>query len=732
MKKPGMRKFPLTQSGGSKDCGPSCLKMMAAYHGRFYSLDYLRNKCGVTKMGTSMLHISEAAAEIGYRPTGMRLSTDQLTGIVKEMPVILHWDTNHFVVLYKIASGKFFIADPMLGYVTYGQKELEQKWLPGGISEGHALLLEPTPDFSQPITEGQEKKLEWKRLLTYFKAYRFYFLQIIAGMLIGSVLNIIAPVLTQSLVDKGINQHDLDFVYLILFAQLVVFIGTTLIETIRTWLILHIGTRINISMVSDFFLKMLNLPLSFFDTHHTGDLMQRIDNHKRLESLVTVSTLSTLFSVFNMFLLGGILYYYNATIFFIYMAGSLAGLGWILMFLKKRRTVDAQFFDAYSRQSNKIIEILTGVQDIKISNSATQKRWEWETLQAKIFDVKIRSLSYSQFQGIGSSFINRLTSIFITVISAQAVINGSITLGGMFAISMLVGQLTSPVQQLLGFITTLQDAKIGWERISRVWEQEDEDPPYANTIKDIPACAHIAFEKISFSYSGRASDSVLKNISMIIPAGKVTAIVGPSGSGKTTLMKMLLKFYAPDEGNMFLGSYNFRNLHHQQWREKCGVVMQDGQLFSGTISENIALGRPLNHDEVVRAATIANIHDFISTLPLGYLTEIGMQGIQLSTGQKQRIFLARAVYKDPAYLFLDEATNALDATNEKTVMENLEAFFPGRTVVVIAHRLSTVKHADQLIVIDKGEIVETGHHHELTGKKGFYYGLVKNQLELGN
>jgi len=745
-------KFPFTNQLGARDCGPACLKMLAAWYGQDYALDFLREKCHITKVGVSLMGISEAAEIIGFHSTGVKMDVEQLKEIVQDIPVILHWNEHHFVVIYKSPKagrqGNFHIADPATGLVSYKEDEFTERWIgnhddrhfqPGfssygnsGLPVGYALLLEPTPGFyDQPKTEGLKKKMSMGSIWKYFTPHKNIFLKLLAGMIVSSAIMFITPFLTKAMVDRGINLHDINFIYLILFGQLMLFFGTSIADIIRSNLLLHMGTRINISMVSDFLAKMLKLPISFFESHITGDLMQRMNDHHRIESLLTVSSLNTVFSVLNFAVLSVVLAVYSVPIFFLFIIGSLFGFGWMLLFLRKRKKNDCQFFELYSKESNKVIEIMTGMQDIKISNSMHQKRGEWEKIQAALYKLKIKSLSIAQFQNIGSAIFKQGTSILITFLAAKAVMNDNITLGTMFAITMIVGQLSSPLEQLHSLVTSLQDARLGLDRINDVMIQKDEDPEEQEVVKHIPGHEDIILRNVSFGYGSEQAEPVLKNISLTIPAGKVTAIVGASGSGKTTLLKLLLRFYDPGKGAIFLGKHHYRNLHHGMWRDRCGVVMQEGQLFSGTIADNISMGREKNYKAIIKAAGIASIDEFIESLPMQYSTEIGAEGIGLSAGQEQRILLARAVYKNPSYLFLDEATSSLDANNEKAVIENLGHYFEGRTVVVIAHRLSTVKYADQLIVLDNGEIVDTGSHIDLTRRKGIYYTLVKNQLELG-
>jgi ATP-binding cassette subfamily B protein len=553
----------------------------------------------------------------------------------------------------------------------------------------------------------------------------------VIGLIAASLLQLIFPFLTQSIVDVGIKNQDIHFIYLILFAQLALFVGRTAIEVIRSWILLHLSTRINISLVSDFFIKLMNLPIAFFDTRMTGDILQRINDHKRIERILTTSSLNVLFSMVNLVVFSFVLAYYNMTLFFIFLVGSFLYFLWIAIFLKKRRDLDYKRFSQVSQEQSKVIELVNGMQEIKLHNAEKQKRWGWEFLQARLFKVSIEGLALEQYQSVGSGFINELKNILITFLSAKLVIDGDITLGMMLAISYIVGQLNSPISQLINFIREVQDAKISLDRLSEIHNKEDEEPADIDFVKDVDEEADISVSNLSFRYTG-SDQMVLKELDVTIPANKVTAIVGVSGSGKTTLMKLLLKFYEPNEGQIKLGNYNLENVSQKIWRSQSGVVMQEGYIFSDTIANNIAVGEDyVDKQKLAHAVDVANIKEYIETLPLSYNTKIGMEGVGLSTGQKQRLLIARSVYKNPNFLFFDEATSALDANNEKVIMEKLNTFFEDKTVVVIAHRLSTVRNADQIVVLEQGKIVEVGNHETLVKQKRNYYHLVKNQLELG-
>lgn len=726
-----MKSFPFYKQLDSADCGPTCLKMIARHYGKVYTLETLRERCSITRLGVSMLGISEAAESIGFRSTGVRITPQQF---LKEapLPCIVHWRQNHFVVVHRVRKGKVYVADPAFGLVQYTVEEFVAGWTTGA-EMGVALLLSPTPEFFQEEKGEGGRPLDFRFLYSYLKPYSRFFTQLILGMVGGSIILLITPFLTQALVDFGINRKAVGFVYTILIAQLMLFFGDTTINLFRNWILLHIGTRINISLISDFLLKLLRLPMSFFNSRKIGDILQRIDDHNRFEQLLTNATLTTLFSFINIVIFSIVLLIYNFTIFAVFTILSVISVMWMAFFMKKRKVLDFKKFDQLSRNRGKLIHILEGIEEIKLSSCETQMRWEWEEIQAKIFKISLQSLSLSQIQNIGSSVINQLKNILISVAAATSVIHGQITLGAMMAVTYIIGQLNSPLQQILNVILTIQDARIALERISEVHAKEDEEPTDRESIRTFPTDADIVLENVSFSYTASTHDMVLEGLDLTIPAGRVTAIVGVSGSGKTTLMKLLLKFYRPSKGRIRLGSLDFDRIHSGDWRRHCGAVLQSGYLFSDTLAKNIALGQgEPDPERLNKALEVANIADFVQTnLPMRHLTQIGEEGLTFSQGQTQRLLLARAVYKDPAYLFLDEATNSLDARNEREIMEHLETFFHNRTVVIIAHRLSTVRNADKIVVIDKGRIVEEGTHRELVEKQGHYFNLVRNQLELG-
>lgn len=729
--------FPLTLQHDSMECGIACLSMICKYHGREYSTRYLSRLCFATTEGVSLLGITEAAKALGLKTVAARVSVDELREL--PLPCILHWNQQHFVVLYRIGKGgrKYDVADPGKGRVTYQREEFQKHWIStadGGEEKGIAMFLEPTEAFQQhqPDMGGGEKR-SFGFLLGYLSRYRKYFLQIFMGLLLGCLLQLVMPFLTQSIVDVGIAKKDIGFVWLVLLGELMIVIGRTATDFIRRWLLLHISMRINISLLSDFFIKLLKLPMAFFDTKLMGDLLQRMGDHGRVQTFLTSQVLSTVFSLLGFLVFGLVLFIYNRLIFLVFLAGSaLYGL-WIATFLRRRKVLDYELFEQQAINQEKTYQFITSMQEIKLQDCERRRRWEWEDTQADLFQLQMKSLKLQQTQEAGSVFINEVKNILITVLAATAVINGHITLGAMLAIQYIVGQLNSPVEQLMQFIYSLQDVKISLERINEI-HQCEEEPTGGDLLTALGAEGkkEIRLEHLDFKYDPHALRYTLKDISFTIPAGKTTAIVGTSGSGKTTLVKLMLGYYPPLGGRLLIAGRDIARYDLKWWRRQCGVVMQDGVIFSESIARNIAVDDgEIDVARLEEAARVACIHDYVMKLPLKYNTKIGRDGVGLSQGQKQRILIARAVYKHPDFIFLDEATNSLDAKNERMIVENLEKFYQDRTVVVVAHRLSTVKNASQIVVVDDGKIVETGTHEELIARKGAYYNLVKNQLELG-
>ncbi|NII84274.1 MULTISPECIES: peptidase domain-containing ABC transporter [unclassified Pedobacter] len=730
-----LKKFPFYKQPDTKDCGPTCLRIIAKHYNKGIPLAQIRTLAETTREGSGLLGLSNAAEALGFRTLGVKINFNTLLADAP-LPCIVHWNKNHYVVVYKIdKGGKVYISDPGYGLITYTKAEFIKYWIGENAhentEEGIALILETSPAFYSSDFEDTEKKASFSFLSRYLLKYKSLVIQLAVGLLAGSLLSLIFPFLTQSIVDVGIQNQDINFIYLVLLAQVMLFMGKMGIEMIRSWILLHLSTRINISIISDFFIKLMKLPISFFDTRMTGDIMQRINDHHRIEQLLTSSSLNTLFSMVNLLIFSIILLIYDYRLFIVYLLGALLYVGWIAFFLKRRKELDYKMFAQVAQEQSTVIELINGMQEIKMHNAEKQKRWGWEFLQVKLFKIKIKALSLGQWQSVGGGFINQIKDILVSFLAAKLVLSGNLTLGMMLSVQYIIGQLNSPLMQLIDFIKQSQDARISLERLQEIHDKDNEEGSEEQYAAEI-AQKDIELKAVSFRYTG-ADSFVFQDLNLVIPFQKTTAIVGASGSGKTTLLKLLTKFYEPDQGEIKIGNTDMKNISPRYWRDHCGVVMQESYVFNDTIANNIAIGEDaIDKQKLRKAIEIANIQDFIESLPLSYNTKIGNEGMGVSGGQKQRLFIARAVYKSPEYIFFDEATSALDANNEKIIIENLNQFFKGKTAIVIAHRLSTVKHADKIIVLDKGMVVEEGNHNELVAKKGEYYRLIKNQLELGN
>lgn len=800
-----MKIFVFINQHDFSDCGPTCLAMICKHYKKNIPIQTLRDKTQIGKEGVNLLGISEAAESIGFRTSSIRITYEELYKDAL-LPAILHWDQNHFVVAVpqKTNGKKITVADPAKGIVTYTKEEFLQHWVSNktnGNEEGIALLLEPTPAFysyeDEKTTAKDEKtKLGFNTIFSYITPYKKLVVQLFLGLGVASILQLILPFLTQSVVDVGVNTANIHFVYIVLLAQLALFAGRLVVEFVRSWILLHISTRINVSILTDFLIKLMKLPVSFFDSKKTGDVLQRMNDHSRIESFLTGSSLNVLFSLVNLLIFSVVLAVYNTYIFIVFVTASILYALWVILFLKKRKELDYKRFEVASQEQSATIQLIQGMQEIKLSGAEQPMRWNWERLQAKLFKFSMKALSLNQWQQAGAFFINEGKNIIITFLSAKAVIEGQMTLGSMLAVQYIIGQLNSPVEQMIGFVQSWQNAKISMDRLNEIHTIEDEEPRHLQLLKELPFAFQrqvvgggpskslrqlaedfstaqallveelyehttskiinddnnfelfnsrdsaeatppigggwVGLHSVSFTYPGAGNEPVLQNINLQIPKGKTTAIVGTRGSGKTTLLKLLLKFYEPQKGEIKLGSTPLIHISHKTWRAHCGVVMQESFIFSDTIARNIAVGaEKIDMNRLWHSVHVANCKEFIESLPLGFNTKIGAEGTGISMGQKQRILIARSVYRDPDFIFFDEATNSLDANNESVIIENLNSFFRGRTVVIVAHRLSTVKHADQIVVLNKGVISERGTHQELVNLRGEYYTLVKNQLELG-
>lgn len=739
-----LRSFPHYQQQEAADCGPSCLRMIAKYYGKAYSAEMLRKHCFISREGVSLLGISDAAEVIGMRTVGVQITFDQLVTDAL-FPCILHWNQNHFVVCYGVEKRRkwgrrgrseadyiLYIADPANQKVKLTRQEFEHCWLSSRNSLGEtgiALMLEPGVDFGKADDEFQTSRKSIFSFARYLLPFRSLGLQLVLGLIAGSLIQLILPFLSQAMVDKGINGKNLNLITLILVTQLSLFVMQLLIGYLRSWIMLHINSRIDIQVISDFLAKLMNMPLHFFDTKRTGDILQRIGDHGRIKSFLLSNSLTIVFSFFNFVVFLGILAYYHLTILFIFLVGNVLYLIWVLSFMRYRRELDIKRFYQSSVEQSRLIQLVQGMQDIKLNNCERQKRWEWERIQMHLFRISVKGLKVGQIQQSGSVLFTQTTHILISFIAAQGVVEGEMTLGMMMSLTYIIGQVSAPISEFIGFAQSLQDARISLERLNEIHAQDDEEKDIETKMPHLPADHSIRIENLTYSYSGAARDYALKNVTIDIPQHKVTAIVGESGCGKTTLIKLLQGFYLPNEGNIKVGGINLNQINPHLWRKVTGSVMQESFIFSDTIANNIALSTDeVDVERMLHAASMAHIDEFIATLPLGYNTRIGMEGNGISAGQRQRILLARAIYKDPEYIFLDEATNSLDATNERLIMDNLRRYYRGKTVVVSAHRLSTIWDADQIIVMRRGEVAERGTHEELLRLQGDYYRLVKNQL----
>lgn len=726
-----MKAFPFYKQLDSMDCGPTCLQMISKFYGKFFLLDNLREKCRIDREGVSLQGISDAAESLGFHTLPATIPFENFISDAP-LPLIAHWHQNHFVVVFKVSKKKIHIADPQRGIVEIDVETFKKNWVSTKVNDkdsGVLLFIEPTPLFySQGSHVKSNKSL--KSFIAYLKPYRRFFVQLYIGVLISSLIALMFPFLSQALIDVGINEKNISFIYLILLSQLVLNISSTIVEFIRGWIFLHMGTRISISIISDFLIKLLKLPFSFFDNKTVGDLLQRISDHSRVQGFLTSSALTVIFSAIDFVIFGVLLIIYNYKIFLLFIITSILYFGWNAIFLKKRKALDYKSFDQASLSQNSLLQLLNGIQEIKLQNCEKKKRWEWERVQAMQYKISIESLSLSQYQQAGAIFIDRIKNLGISYLAAMSVISGDMSLGMMLSISYIVGQLNGPVSQFVGLVYSYQDAKISLDRLNEIHDKVEEDASDDLTT-ELPFEKSIELRNISFSYSGLPEENVIKNVNITIPEGKKTAIVGLSGSGKSTLLKLMLKVYEPTQGDIYVGGIKMSSLKNSFWRNECGIVSQEGFLFSDTIANNISISDDgVDKKKLLQAVTLSNIKDFIEGLPLKYNTKVGQDGNGISQGQKQRMLIARAIYKNPPYIFLDEATNSLDAHNESEILRQLDNFLEGKTVVSVAHRLSTVKNADQIIVLKDGEVIERGNHESLISLKGEYFKLVKEQLNI--
>lgn len=723
--------FPCDRQLDTMDCGPACLKMIAKHYGKYYSLQYLRDKCGLTRHGASFIDLGCAAESIGLRSLSIKCTIDDLVHKMP-LPLVAHWNNSHYIVVYKTTPGRnnIFVSDPAGGLIKYTAKEFTDKWLKTNTDNGYVLVLEPQPDFYQREEEEKHHRSKTFDSLTgYFRPYKKNFINLFVVMLLVTLLQAFLPFISKAIIDVGIQTHDRQFIDMVLIANLCILASILLCNIVRDWILLHVSSRINIALISDYLVKLMLLPITFFENKMTGDILQRANDHERIRTFIMNNSLSMIFSTLTFLLFGAIMLVYNTTLFFIFIAGSAIYLLWVMAFLKLRKKLDWAYFDLISQNQSYWVETINAIQDIKINNYERQKRWKWEAIQARLFKVNLRILRINNAQNSGAQFIDSMKNLFITFYCAKAVIAGEMTFGVMISIQFITGMLNAPVVQFIQFIMSFQAAKISFLRLNEIHQLKDETEDVgANTI-ELPDKKSLHLKNVSFQYMLNGS-LVLKNIHLTIPEKKVTAIVGDSGSGKSTLLKLLLRLYKPSYGEITMGNMNINNISLKQWRETCGAVMQDGKIFNDTILNNIVLGdENVNYTRLKRALDTANIAKEIEALPLGYQTKMGEQGRGLSGGQKQRLLIARALYKDPDFLFFDEATNSLDTLNEQKITTALDDVFKDKTVVVVAHRLSTIRKADQIIVMQNGGIVEIGDHTSLLQKGGRYARLIQSQLD---
>ncbi|WP_256007259.1 peptidase domain-containing ABC transporter [Pedobacter deserti] len=724
------KQFPVDRQLDLMDCGPACLKTISKYYGRFYSLQHLREICGMSREGVSLLDLSYAAEKIGFRTLSLKVSVDDLRDKVP-LPGIIHWQNSHFVVVYKIRKGRVYISDPARGLVVCSITDFEEHWYQREVKKGVVLALETKADF---VDLDEQERVNRKKtlggLMRYFTVYRRSFMNLFIVMFIVTVLQSLLPFISKSIIDVGIHRQDIDFINIVLVANLAIIVSVTVSNIVRDWILIHITSRLNVALISDYLIKLMKLPISFFETKMTGDILQRANDHERIRTFVMNNSLNMVFSILTFLVFGVVLLIYNKLIFYTFFIGTTIYVIWVLGFIRLKRKLDWNYFELVSKNQSYWVETIEAMQDIKINNFEKARRWKWENIQAKLYRVNLRSLSVNNAQNLGAQFIESVKNLLITFFCAKAVIAGQITFGVMISTQFIIGLLAGPIQQFVQFIISAQFAHLSFLRLNEIHELDDEDSDTGQNNIDLPKSQDIVVKNVSFQYSHNAP-AILKNIHLRIPEGKVTAIVGDSGSGKTTLLKLLLRLYRPSYGEISLGEMNINNISLRQWRDNIGVVLQDGKIFNDTVLNNIVLDADkIDYDLLMSAVHTANIAEEIERLPLGYQTILGERGRGLSGGQKQRVLIARALYKNPSLLFFDEATNALDTINEQKIIESLENVFAGKTVIVVAHRLSTIKNADQIVVMRDGRVVEVGKHSDLIKLNGRYAKLVSSQIDL--
>lgn len=722
-------RFPVEYQMDSHDCGPAALKIIAKHFGKYYSLQYLRDRCGITKEGVSLHDISVGAEYIGLRTLAVKCDVNEVVNSVP-FPAIIFWNNNHFVVVYHADKKHIYVSDPARGRVKYSHETFKQGWYQRGENQGVLLAVEPTVDFKETKAEKEQKRNSFLSILKYFTPYSHSFALIFVIMFIVTALQGVLPFISKAVIDVGIKTSDVNFINMILIGNISILLSVMVFNVLRDWILLHITARVNIALISDYLIKLMNLPVTFFGNKLMGDILQRAQDHERIRSFIMNNSLSLIFSMLTFVVFAIILLIYNVVIFLIFLAGSALYVGWVLLFLNVRKKLDWEYFELLSRNQSYWVETVSAIQDVKINNYEKQRRWKWKEIQARLYHVNKRVLAITNMQNLGAQFIESIKNMGIVFFCAVAVINGDITFGVMISTQFIIGMLNGPLSQFISFVMGAQYAKISFLRINEIRQLEDEEEllPVGNTCI-LPNEKSITLSNVHFQYSAN-SPFVLKGIYLHIPENKVTAIVGGSGCGKSTLLKLLVRLYKPSFGDIKMDTMNVDAINLHQWRNLCGVVMQDGKVFSDTIINNIVLDADrIDYDRLHEVCKIAQLEEEINAMPNGFDTTVGETGRGLSGGQKQRLLIARALYRNPKMLFLDEATNALDTINERKIVDALNNAFEHRTVVVIAHRLSTIQNADQIVVLDKGYIVEVGTHKTLMENKKRYYELVSSQTQ---
>lgn len=722
-----LHRFPVDYQMDSQDCGPACLKIIAKYFGRFYSLQYLRDRCGITKQGVSLENLSMGAESLGLRTLAIKCTLDDIINKVP-FPAILFWRNSHFIVVYHANKKYIWVSDPAKGRIKYTHEDFKAGWYKKGETLGVLLAIEPTIDFKRSKVEREIEKNSFISILRYFIPYKNSFATIFFIMLVVTLLQGMLPFISKAVIDVGIKSSDINFINMVLIGNISILISITIFNVIRDWVLMHITSRVNIALISDYLIKLMKLPVTFFENKLLGDILQRARDHERIRNFIMNNSLSLIFSILTFIIFGIILLTYNPIIFYIFLGGSILYVAWVLLFLRIRKRLDWEYFELVSQDQSYWVETVSAIQDIKIYNYERYRRWKWEEIQARLYKVNKRVLNITNMQKLGAQFIANIKNMAIVFFCASAVIKGDITFGIMISTQFIIGMLNGPLTQFIGFIVSAQYAKISFLRMNEIKQLKDEEELLSiGTTSILPEKRDITLSNIIFQYSPN-SPIVLKNIFLTIPQNKITAIVGGSGSGKSTLLKLLVRLYKPTAGEIKMGNMNIASINLHTWRNMCGVVMQDGKLFNDTILANIVLDdEHINYERLHKVCRMAQIAKEINGMPKGYETMIGERGRGISGGQKQRLLIARALYREPDFLFLDEATNSLDVINEKKIVEALNAAFENRTVIVVAHRLSTIRNADQIIVLHQGRIAEIGNHENLMAKKGEYFKLVSSQ-----